>query len=187
MTHALTLLAPVWQVGRKPALRRRPPGERHLHHGGHHQALRGAQGEHRDLASVRRSSLSVCFYVSAYRLLIDTSSFAGSLDNNRLCGVDENGDGTYSSEAIIKLSEALKGSAVTSLGCGAQCVFAFVSALLTLYAPHPLPYTRSLAANFLGPDGGAALAEGLKGNLTLQSLWYTANDSNRLPRVRLSV
>ena len=119
---------------------------------------------------MRRSSLSVCFYVSAYRLLIDTSSFAGSLDNNRLCGVDKNGDGTYSSEAIIKLSEALKGSAVTSLGCGAQCVFAFVSALLTLYAPHPLPYTRSLAANFLGPDGGAALAEGLKGNLTLQSL-----------------
>ena len=137
---------------------------------------------------MRRSSLSVCFYVSAYRLLIDTSSFAGSLDNNVMCGVDENGDGTYSSEAIIKLFEVLKGSSVTSLGCAAWCVFAFVSALLDImYAPHPLPYTRSLAANFLGPDGGAALAEGLKGNSTLQSLWHAANDSNRLPRVRLSV
>ena len=39
--------------------------------------------------------------------------------NNSLCGVDGNGDGTYTAEVIIKLSEALKGSSVTSLGCAA--------------------------------------------------------------------
>ena len=68
---------------------------------------------------MRRSSLSVCFYVSAYRFLIDTSSFAGSLDNNVMCGIDKNGEGTYTAEVIIKLFEVLKGSSVTSLGCAA--------------------------------------------------------------------
>ena len=43
-----------WQVGQQPALRRRPSWQRHLHRGGHHQAVRGAQGERRDLAGVRR-------------------------------------------------------------------------------------------------------------------------------------
>ena len=127
------------------------------------------------------------FVTASHRLLIVTSSCADSLANNRLCGVDKNGEGTYTAEVIIKLFEALKGSAVTSLRCAAQCVFAFVSAFLTLCTHHTHSRTRSLTANSLGPDGGAALAEGLKGNSTLQSLKYAANDSNRLPRVRLSV
>jgi len=37
------------------------------------------------------------------------------LDDNQLCGLDEDGDGTYTAEGINKLCEALKGSAVTSL------------------------------------------------------------------------
>jgi hypothetical protein len=41
--------------------------------------------------------------------------------------------------------------------------------------------------NELGPVGGAALAEGLKGNTTLQSLEYAACVSNQLPSVRLYV
>ena len=39
--------------------------------------------------------------------------------NNVMCGVDKNGEGTYTSEAIVKLFEVLKGSSVTSLRCAA--------------------------------------------------------------------
>jgi hypothetical protein len=51
-------------------------------------------------------------------------------------------------------------------------VFAFVHCqrpltLLTIPAP---PFVHSLGHNDLGPEGGAALAKGLKGNLTLRSL-----------------
>ena len=50
----LTLPPSPWQLGRQPALRPRLRRRRHLHCGGHHQTVRGAQGEHRDLAEVRR-------------------------------------------------------------------------------------------------------------------------------------
>ena len=39
----------------------------------------------------------------------------GSLADNALCGVNRNGNGTYTTEGITKLCEALKGSAVTRL------------------------------------------------------------------------
>ena len=39
--------------------------------------------------------------------------------NNKLCGVNHYGEGTYTAEGITKLCEALKGSAVTSLKCAA--------------------------------------------------------------------
>ena len=39
--------------------------------------------------------------------------------NNQLCGVTTWGSGTYTTEGITKLCEALKGSAVTSLKCAA--------------------------------------------------------------------
>ena len=39
--------------------------------------------------------------------------------NNQLCGLDQFGEGTYTTEGITKLCEALKGSAVTSLECAA--------------------------------------------------------------------
>ena len=38
---------------------------------------------------------------------------------NQLCGMDRYGCGTYTTEGITKLCEALKGSAVTSLECAA--------------------------------------------------------------------
>ena len=41
------------------------------------------------------------------------------MTNNELCGVNVLGDGTYTTEGITKLCEALKGSAVTSLKCAA--------------------------------------------------------------------
>ena len=62
---------------------------------------------------------------------IDTPPSLGSLAGNQLCGLDEEGNGTYTAEGITKLCEGLKGSAVTSLGCAAttKCsVFAFLSA-----------------------------------------------------------
>ena len=41
------------------------------------------------------------------------------MGNNQLCGVNNYGRGTYTTEGITKLCEALKGSAVTSLKCAA--------------------------------------------------------------------
>ena len=89
---------------------------------------------------------------------------------NNLCGLDHNGNGTYTTEGITKLCEALKGSAVTSLKCAAT-----PERLLLCQRPLTLPITsrspvRSLRSNNLGPKGGAALAEGLKGNSTLRVL-----------------
>ena len=46
---------------------------------------------------------------------IDTPPSRGSLGNNRLCGVNFLGNGTYTTEGITKLFEALRGSTVTSL------------------------------------------------------------------------
>ena len=43
--------------------------------------------------------------------------FPCSLADNQLCGVGMYGNGTYTAEAITKLCEALKSSAVTSLKC----------------------------------------------------------------------
>ena len=39
--------------------------------------------------------------------------------SNELCGIDDQGRGTYTTEGITKLCEGLKGSAVTSLECAA--------------------------------------------------------------------
>ena len=50
---------------------------------------------------------------------IDTPLLLGSLRGNALCGVNEYGEGTYTTEGILKLCEGLKGSAVTSLKCAA--------------------------------------------------------------------
>ena len=55
-----------------------------------------------------------CLCVSAP---IDTAPFLGSLADTALCGINEFGTGTYTTEGIAKLCEALKGSVVTSLKC----------------------------------------------------------------------
>ena len=51
--------------------------------------------------------------------MIDTS--ACRLNNNQLCGLDLDGDGTYTAEGIIKLSDALKvNKSLTLLRCAAS-------------------------------------------------------------------
>ena len=46
---------------------------------------------------------------------IDTPPSRGSLGDNQFCGVNFLGIGTYTTEGITKLFEALRGSTVTSL------------------------------------------------------------------------
>ena len=41
------------------------------------------------------------------------------MNRNDLCGLDQDGNGIYTTEGITKLCEALKGSGVTSLKCAA--------------------------------------------------------------------
>ena len=54
--------------------------------------------------------------------LVDTS--VRSLSGNELCGIDAYGNGTYTAEGIIKLSDALKINAtLTSLRCAIQLTF----------------------------------------------------------------
>ena len=45
-----------------------------------------------------------------------------------------------------------------------------MTSLKYLMATRLCSHARSISHNFLGPEGGAALAEGLKGDSTLQSL-----------------
>ena len=74
---------------------------------------------------------------------------------------------------------------LTHLKCASHPRF---DVALTLPNTSRLPVRAcSLQDNSLGHQGGAALAEGLKGNSTLQSLEYAACDSNRFPSVRLSI
>ena len=47
------------------------------------------------------------------------TTLARSLGITKLCGIDREGGGTYTTEGITKLCEGLRGSAVTSLGCAA--------------------------------------------------------------------
>ena len=102
---------------------------------------------------------------------IDTPPSLGSLAENKLCGLDWQGQGTYTADGITKLCEGLKGSAVTSLECAAaqECSLSCQRPLTPL-SSHLRSRARSLRQNDLGPEGGAALAEGLKGNSTLRSL-----------------
>ena len=97
---------------------------------------------------------------------------ASRLSGNCIGGYyDDDDEFVANTEGIIALCEGLKGSAVTSLECAATPqVFAFLSAPID--SPHHQPHSsaRSLRSNDLGPKGAAALAEGLKGNTTLQSL-----------------
>jgi hypothetical protein len=71
-----------------------------------------------------------------------------SLDRNMLCGLDFMGEGTYTSEGITKLCEALKGSAVTSLECAAapECSLSCQRPLTRLYSltvSHPAPRSQA--------------------------------------------
>ena len=70
------------------------------------------------------------------------------------------------------LAAILNKTKIINLKCAAALeVFAFVSAPVdTTQHQHPHSRALSLSWNGLGPEGGAALAEGLKGNTALQSL-----------------
>ena len=76
-----------------------------------------------------------------------------------------NGMGAEGASAIAAI---LKETQITNLRCAAarECSLLCQRPLTRLTTPHP----RSLERNQLGPEGGAAIAEGLKGNSTLQSL-----------------
>ena len=69
-----------------------------------------------DLAQVRQRPRLLAFL----SVPIDTPPSLGSLVGNQLCGLNYLGNGTYTTEGITKLCEALKGSAVTSLKCAAS-------------------------------------------------------------------
>ena len=58
---------------------------------------------------------------------VETPPSLGSLAENQLCGLNEDGEGTYTAEGLTKLCEGLKQSAVTSLECATR-VFAPMSA-----------------------------------------------------------
>ena len=84
---------------------------------------------------------------------------------NQLCGLDLEGDGTYTAEGITKLCEGLKGSTVTSLKCAAPPPSAFMSAPIDTPTLSPfltLPLARSLGGNAIGKEGITVLAAILK-------------------------
>jgi hypothetical protein len=88
-----------------------------------------------------------------------------SLGGNQLCGLDNHGRGTYTSEGITKLCEGLKGSAVTSLEYAAALCSPFCQRPLTRYSltiPTPHPSLDSLYHNHIGDKGASALAAILK-------------------------
>ena len=64
---------------------------------------------------------------------IDTPPSLGSLADNQLCGLNNDGEGTYTAEGITKLCEGLKGSAVTSLECAAAPCSLLCQRPLTLH------------------------------------------------------
>ncbi len=94
----------------------------------------------------------------------------GSLASNRLCGVEYVDGlrklvGTYTAAGIDALCEGIKNSAVSALKCAAPETW-----LADQRQQHCLALFGSLKDNNLGTKGGAALAEGLKRNVTLTSL-----------------
>ena len=97
---------------------------------------------------------------------------ASRLSDNSIGGCyDDDGEFVANTEGIIALCEGLKGSSVTSLECAAnpKCSPS-CQRPLTAASTRPCPHAHSLSENGLGSEGGAALAEGLKGNTTLQWL-----------------
>ena len=97
---------------------------------------------------------------------------ASRLGGNSIGGYyNDDGEFVSKTDGIIALFEGLKGSAVTSLECAAapKCL-PFCQRPLTLLTVAAPSLAYSLEYNRLGPKGGAAVAEGLKGNSTLKEL-----------------
>ena len=88
------------------------------------------------------------------------------MDCNLLCGLDDEGNGTYTAEGITKLCEGLKGSAVTSLRCATtpKCLL-LCQRPLTRTCSLALPTSPTLCSLFdnkIGDKGASALAAILK-------------------------
>ena len=96
---------------------------------------------------------------------------ASRLGANSINGYYNHGEFVSNTDGIIALCEGLKESAMTSLECAAapKCL-PFCQRPLTLLNTSLHSRARSLRGNKIGPEGAAALAEGLKGNSTLRSL-----------------
>jgi hypothetical protein len=74
------------------------------------------------------------------------------LADNALCGVNADGEGTYTTEGITKMCEGLKGGAVTSLKCAAtpECLLLCQRPLTLAMCHHPHPFPCcSLGSNNL--------------------------------------
>ena len=93
---------------------------------------------------------------------------------NQLCGLNEDGEGTYTAEGLTKLCEGLKQSAVTSLECATRVFAPMSQRPVTFLSTHLRSRGRSLSGNKFGLKGERALANGLKGNSTLRKLMYAA-------------
>ena len=98
---------------------------------------------------------------------------------NSLGGVVEKQRFVVKTEGIIKLAEALTQTKIQDLKCAPPCTCQTLQAdqqLRTLVGqPDCLALFGSLVDNSLGPQGGAALAEAIKGNTTLNSLKCACN------------
>ena len=72
---------------------------------------------------------------------------------------------------LLKLVENLPQTKIESLECAPapKCLL-LCQRPLTRLSTHLCSHARSISSNDLGPKGGVALAEGLKGNSTLQLL-----------------
>ena len=84
--------------------------------------------------------------------------------------IDLSDKGLGVASAIIIASCIKENRVLKELRCAAARVFAFVSAPIDTLSTHLRSHARSLSSNKLSPKGGAALAEGIEGNTTLQSL-----------------
>ena len=81
------------------------------------------------------------------------------------------GDNRIGDEGATKLAAILNKTKLTNLKCAATPKRSLLCQRpLTLLITSLLSRARSLRNNHIGPKGGAALADGLKGNSTLKEL-----------------
>jgi hypothetical protein len=95
-----------------------------------------------------------------YSLTISAPPLIRSLRNNMI-----------GAKGASSLAAVLKETKITELQCAAapECSLSCQRPLTLPTIPAP-PSVHSLQSNHLGPKGGAALVDGLKGNSTLQVL-----------------
>ena len=111
------------------------------------------------------ATLSVFAFVSAP---VDTLALLHIPALPLVCSLGWNSIGAEGASALAAI---LKETQITTLAC-APAPYCSIQCQrpLTAASIRPYPHARSLRGNALGPGGAAALAEGLKGNLTLQVL-----------------